>query len=74
MKHLLPLLDPRTVPSPCFVLDEARLAANAAILDSVQQSFTVRIIEIQEVFKEAKHSVTLVFGEKVPTLYNKARR
>lgn len=44
------------------------------ILDSVQQSFTVRIIEIQEVFKEAKHSVTLVFGEKVPTLYNKARR
>ena len=44
------------------------------ILDSVQQSFTVRIIEIQEVFKESKHAVTLVFGEKVPTLYNKARR
>ncbi len=44
------------------------------ILDSVSQSFTVRIIEIQEVFKESKHSVTLIFGEKVPTLYNKSRR
>ena len=44
MKHLLPLLDPRTVPSPCFVLDEARLAANAAILDSVQQRTGARIL------------------------------
>lgn len=44
------------------------------ILDSVSQSFTVRIIEVQEVFKESKHTVTLVFGEKVPTLYSKARR
>ena len=44
------------------------------ILDSVSQSFTVRIIEVQEVFKESKHTVTLVFGEKVPTVYSKARR
>ena len=44
MKHLLPLLDPRTVPSPCFVLDEARLAANAAILDSVQQRTGAKIL------------------------------
>lgn len=44
------------------------------ILDSVRQSFTVRIIEVQEVFKESKHTVTLVFGEKVPTVYSKARR
>ncbi len=44
------------------------------ILDSVSQSFTVRIIEVTEVFKENKHTVTLQFGEKVPTVYSKARR
>ena len=44
------------------------------ILDSVGQSFTVRIIEVQEVFKESKHTITLIFGEKVPTVYSKARR
>lgn len=44
------------------------------ILDSVSMSFTVRIIEVQEVFKENKHTVTLQFGEKVPTVYSKARR
>lgn len=44
------------------------------ILDSVSQSFTVRIIEIQEVFKESKHTITLTFGEKVPTVYSKSRR
>ena len=27
--------DETPVPSPCFVLDEARLAANAAILDEL---------------------------------------
>lgn len=44
------------------------------ILDSVGLSFTVRIIEVDEVFKEGKHIVTLQFGEKVPTVYSKARR
>lgn len=44
------------------------------VLDSVSQSFTVRIIEIQEVFKESKHLITLQFGDKVPTVYSKARR
>ena len=29
--------DETPVPSPCFVLDEARLAANAAILDEVRR-------------------------------------
>ena len=32
------------VPSPCFVLDEARLAANAAILDSVQRATGAKIL------------------------------
>ena len=44
MNHLLPLLDPTRVPSPCFVLAEARLLANAAILHSVQERTHVRIL------------------------------
>jgi len=32
------------VPAPCFVLDEARLRANAAILDTVQQRTGVKIL------------------------------
>ena len=32
------------VPSPCFVLDEPRLAANAAILDQVQRRTGARIL------------------------------
>lgn len=39
------LLAPHSpVPSPCFVLDEARLAANAAILDSVQRATGAKIL------------------------------
>ena len=30
--------------------------------------------KLAEVFKENKHTVTLQFGEKVPTVYSKARR
>lgn len=44
------------------------------VLDSIQESYTVRIIEIDEVFKEDKHTITLQFGDKVPTVYSKARR
>lgn len=44
------------------------------ILDSVRRSFMVRIIEVQEVFKKSTHTVTLTFGEKIPTVYSKARR
>lgn len=44
MKHLFPLLDPARVPSPCFVLDEARLLANAAILQKIQDRTHARIL------------------------------
>lgn len=40
---LLLAADP-PAPSPCFVLDEARLAANAAILDSVQRATGAKIL------------------------------
>lgn len=44
------------------------------VLDSIGESYTVRIIEIEEIFKEDKHTVTLQFGNKVPTVYSKSRR
>lgn len=44
------------------------------VLDSIGDSYTVRIIEVTEVFKENKHTISLQFGNKVPTVYSKARR
>ena len=44
------------------------------ILDSIKQSFTVRIIEVDELFKEGVHTITLQFGNQLPTIYSKARR
>ncbi len=37
-------LDPARFPSPCFVVDEERLAANAALLDSVQRRTGAKIL------------------------------
>ena len=36
--------DETPLPAPCFVLDEARLAANAAILDEVQRRTGAKIL------------------------------
>lgn len=44
------------------------------VLDSIQAAYTSRIIEVDEVWKENKHTVTLQFGEKKPTVYSRARR
>ncbi|MEG6503328.1 MULTISPECIES: carboxynorspermidine decarboxylase [unclassified Desulfovibrio] len=41
-QHLL--FDPSRIPSPCFVLDENRLNANAAILNSVQERTGAKIL------------------------------
>jgi carboxynorspermidine decarboxylase len=37
-------LNPARLPSPCFVVDEAALAANAAVLDGVQRRTGARIL------------------------------
>ena len=37
-------MSPQRLPSPCFVVDEARLAANAAVLDAVQRRSGARIL------------------------------
>lgn len=43
------------------------------VLDDIQQSYEARIIEIYEVWNSGKHTVTLTFGDKIPTLYERAR-
>lgn len=43
-RSYLQKLNPERLPSPCFVVDEAKLAVNAAILDSVQQRTGAKIL------------------------------
>lgn len=43
-RSYLQKLDLTRLPSPCFVVDEAKLADNAAILDSVQQRTGAKIL------------------------------
>ena len=38
------LFDPARIPSPCFVLDEAQLLANAAVLNTVQERTGAKIL------------------------------
>lgn len=40
----------------------------------MQKSYETRIIGVDEVFKANQHIVELVFGEKIPTTYNKLNR
>ena len=41
--------------------------------DRLGLAFETRIIEVNEVFKGGAHSVTLQFGDKIPTAYNRGR-
>lgn len=43
------------------------------IIEDVQTSYEARIIEICETWNKGKHTVTLTFGDKIPTLWEKAR-
>lgn len=43
------------------------------ILDQIGKSYEARIIEIMETWGGGEHRVTLTFGDKIPTLYEKAR-
>ena len=43
------------------------------ILNQVGISYEARIIEIMETWGNGEHRVTLTFGDKIPTLYEKAR-
>lgn len=43
-RSYLQKLNPERLPSPCFVVDEAKLADNAAILDSVQKRTGAKIL------------------------------
>lgn len=43
------------------------------ILDRLGLSFEARIIEVLETWSGGEHQVTLTFGDKIPTLYERAR-
>ena len=43
------------------------------IIDVLSKSYEARIIEICEVWNSGKHEVTLTFGDKIPTKYERAR-
>lgn len=41
------------------------------VVDALQENLVTRIIEIDEVFKQGKHTVSLTFGTKVPRVYRR---
>lgn len=43
------------------------------IIDTLKKSYKTRIIEIYEIFKDNKKTIKLNFGDKIPTVYQKAR-
>lgn len=43
------------------------------IIEEMQKSYEARIIEIYETWSRGEHTVTLTFGDKIPTLYERAR-
>lgn len=43
------------------------------IIDELQRSYEARIIEVLETWSKGIHQVTLTFGDKIPTQYEKAR-
>lgn len=43
------------------------------VIDKIQKSYEARIIEVYEVWNKGKHEVTLTFGDKIPTKYERAR-
>lgn len=43
------------------------------IIEQIGKSYEARIIEILETWNSGKHQVTLTFGDKIPTQYEKAR-
>lgn len=43
------------------------------VIDDIQRSYEARIIEVLETWSKGVHRVTLVFGDKIPTKYEKVR-
>lgn len=43
------------------------------VIEDIRKSYEARIIEVCEVFKHNKHTITLTFGDKIPTKYERAR-
>ncbi len=61
-----------TIQSGLIYLRDYDLGDKCDIVSNeMQKSYESRIIEVREVFKDYQHNVEIVFGDKIPTLYER---
>lgn len=65
-------IEAKTMQYRFFYLEDYDLGDKCDIVNNaLQKSYESRIIEVREVFKEGKHEVEIVFGDKIPTIYER---
>lgn len=63
-----------TLQNGLFYLEDYDLGDKCDIVSNeLQKSYESRIIEAREVFKEGQHSVEIVFGDKIPTIFERVK-
>lgn len=63
-----------TLQNGLFYLEDYDLGDKCDIVSNeIRRSYMSRIIEVHEVFKEGQHLIELVFGEKIPTLFERVK-
>lgn len=68
-------VDVKTVQEGLVYLRDYDLGDKCDLIShDLQKSYEARLIGVNEVFKQGRHTVTLEFGEKIPTQYNKLNR
>lgn len=65
-------IEAKTMQYRFFYLQDYDLGDKCDIVNNaLRKSYESRIIEVREVFKEGKHEVEIVFGDKIPTIYER---
>ena len=65
-------VEAKTIQSGLLYLADYDLGDKCDIVSNeMKKSYESRIIEVREVFKEGQHEVEIVFGEKIPTIYER---
>lgn len=65
-------VEARTIQSGLVYLRDYDLGDKCDIVSNeMKKSYESRIIEVREVFKERQHDVEIVFGDKIPTIYER---
>lgn len=63
-----------TIQDRLFYLTDYDLGDKCDVVDErFGKSYESRIIEVREVFKEGQHSIEVVFGDKIPTIYERVK-